>query len=96
MDVQRTTAPAERAKVFMTGRSQAVRIPAAYRFTTDEVYIRRDAETGEIVLSPVKPKRSWAEIFKMLDEIGPVEDFLDDRDQGTLPERGVFDDWVEP
>ena len=34
------------AKVFMTGRSQAVRIPAGSRFDTDEVLIRRDAATG--------------------------------------------------
>ncbi len=69
-----------------------MRIPAAYRFTTDEVFIRRNAETGEIVLSPVKPKRSWAEIFRMLDEIGVPEDFLDDRDQGEPQERpGLLD-----
>jgi hypothetical protein len=35
-------ARAEKAKAFMSGRSQAVRIPAEYRFITDEVYIRRD------------------------------------------------------
>lgn len=29
------------AKVFMTGRSQAVRLPKAYRFETDEVLIER-------------------------------------------------------
>jgi predicted nucleic acid-binding protein len=28
-------------KLFMNGRSQAVRLPAAYRFKEDEVYIRR-------------------------------------------------------
>ncbi len=44
-------AQAEKAKVFMTGRSQAVRIPAEYRFTTDEVYIRRDPQSGDLILS---------------------------------------------
>ena len=39
------------AKIFMTGRSQAVRLPAEFRFDTDEVFIRRDAETGDVVLS---------------------------------------------
>ena len=29
------------AKVFMTGRSQAVRLPKTYRFETDEVRIER-------------------------------------------------------
>ena len=92
MTTHTATVEDERAKVFMTGRSQAVRIPAAYRFTTDEVFIRRNAETGEIVLSPVKPKRSWAEIFRMLDEIGVPEDFLEDRGQGEPQERpGLLD-----
>jgi antitoxin VapB len=35
-----------KVKVFMTGRSQAVRIPAEYRFATNEVYIRRDPQSG--------------------------------------------------
>jgi len=38
--------PIKRTKVFMTGRSQAVRIPAEYRFSTKEVYVRRDPKMG--------------------------------------------------
>lgn len=38
------------AKVFMTNRSQAVRLPKEYQFSTDEVFIRRDGE--DIILSP--------------------------------------------
>ena len=30
------------AKVFQNGRSQAVRLPAAFRFDTKEVFVRRD------------------------------------------------------
>ncbi len=77
----------DRAKVFMTGRSQAVRIPAAYRFATDEVHIRRN-EQGDIVLSPVRKKRSWEEIFKLFEEVEEdANDFLLDRDQGESPDR---------
>ncbi len=74
----------ETAKVFMSGRSQAVRIPLAYRFATDEVYIRRDERTGDVVLSSKpepKPKPSWDEIFKALDEADFPDDFLADRNQ---------------
>jgi antitoxin VapB len=39
------------AKLFSNGRSQAVRLPAAFRFEGDEVYIRRDAQTGDVILS---------------------------------------------
>lgn len=47
------------AKVFMTGRSQAVRLPKAYRFDTDEVSIERQAD-GALVLRP-KPKAPLGE-----------------------------------
>jgi hypothetical protein len=32
------------AKVFMTNRSQAVRLPREYQFSTDEVFIRKEGE----------------------------------------------------
>lgn len=46
----------KRAKVFWTGRSQAVRLPKAYRFHGDEVAIRRDGDA--VVLEPIE-KRAW-------------------------------------
>jgi antitoxin VapB len=36
------------AKLFTNGRSQAVRLPAAYRFDTNEVFIRKDEVTGDL------------------------------------------------
>jgi antitoxin VapB len=77
------------AKVFMTGRSQAVRIPAEFRFQSNEVFIRRDDSTGEVVLSP---RLSWKEIFAGLDAAGVPDDFLtpEDRNQGTSQVR---DEW---
>ena len=39
------------AKLFQNGRSQAVRLPAEFRFTQKEVYIRRDPLSGDVVLS---------------------------------------------
>ena len=35
------------AKVFMTNRSQAVRLPKEYQFETDEVFIRKTNNTAE-------------------------------------------------
>jgi antitoxin VapB len=43
------------AKVFMTNRSQAVRLPKEYQFETDEVFIRKVGD--EVILSP-RP-REW-------------------------------------
>jgi antitoxin VapB len=74
-----------KAKVFMSGRSQAVRIPAEYRFATDEVYIRRDPQSGDLILS--EAPGGWDEIFSALDKAGFPEDFLADRGQGNPQER---------
>ncbi len=75
----------QKAKVFMTGRSQAIRIPLDFRFSTNEVYIRRDPQTGDVILS--QSPRSWGEIFAAFDEAGVPDDFLVDREQGPPQER---------
>jgi antitoxin VapB len=77
---------APKAKVFYSGRSQAVRIPAEFRFTTDEVYVRRDPQTGDLILSE-SPVKTWAEIFKALDDAKFPDDFLEDRDQRPPQKR---------
>jgi antitoxin VapB len=43
------------AKVFMTNRSQAVRLPKDFQFATDEVLIRKVGD--DVILSP-RP-RDW-------------------------------------
>lgn len=52
----------DRAKVFMTGRSQAVRIPKAYRFDSDEVTIERTKDGVLLKPAPKLPlgERLWA------------------------------------
>ena len=47
------------AKVFMSGNSQAIRLPKEFRFEGDEVYIKK-GKNGIILLE--KPKKSWEEI----------------------------------
>lgn len=76
---------APKAKVFMSGRSQAVRIPAEFRFQTDEVFIRR-TDKGEIVLSTKPEKKSLKEVFALLDAAGVPDDFID-RDRRPAKER---------
>ncbi len=67
------------AKIFMTGRSQAVRLPARYRFEEREVFIRRDDETGDVILSP-RPE-GWASLFSALEGLTIPEDFPGNRQQ---------------
>ena len=52
----------EFAKVFMTGRSQAVRLPKSCRFDTDEVVARRVGHS--VVLSPKDD--DWATSLRAL------------------------------
>ena len=76
------------AKLFMNGRSQAVRLPVNYRFDCDEVYIRKDPETGDVILS--KKPGSWDDFFKMMENIEISEDFMLERDNEIPQERDLF------
>lgn len=70
------------AKIFTTGRSQAVRLPLEFRFEEKEVYIRRDPITGDVILS--RRPDSWAEFFALYETTEVPRDFMDaaDRNQG--------------
>ena len=74
-----------KAKIFTTGRSQAVRLPAAFRFDTKEVFIERDPRTGDVILS--RKPANWGVVFEALDRAGFPEDFLSDRDLSLPQER---------
>lgn len=80
--------PQQTAKVFMSGRSQAVRLPKAFRFDCDEVYIRRDAVTGNIILS--KNSNSFNDFLALLEELGPAEDLWSDLPKDPLPDNDIF------
>ncbi len=76
------------AKLFMNGRSQAVRLPINYRFDCKEVYIRKDPETGDVVLS--RKPGSWEDFFKLIKTIEIPNDFMLERDNKILPDRNLF------
>lgn len=53
------------AKLFRNGRSQAVRLPAEFRFEGKEVAIRRDPETGDVILSENRKKsETWKDFLE--------------------------------
>jgi antitoxin VapB len=57
------------AKVFWSGRSQAVRLPKEYRFDTDKVRIRRHGQS--VILEPIPQDWTWLDAL-----MGPLdEDF---------------------
>ncbi|MGD2036421.1 MAG: type II toxin-antitoxin system VapB family antitoxin [Desulfobacterales bacterium] len=63
------------AKVFMTGRSQAVRLPKEFRFSQHDVFINK---IGNIVI--LFPKDDpWASLASSLDQF--TDDYMESRDQ---------------
>jgi len=53
------------AKIFTTGRSQAVRLPKAYRFDTDEVFIEKVGNT--VILRPKQDEPGeWGTRLKVI------------------------------
>ena len=68
------------AKLFVNGGSQAVRLPAEFRFEgADEVFIRRDAVTGDVILSARRASNSWREFFALRDGAEVADDFGTER-----------------
>ena len=61
----------ERAKIFWSGRSQAVRLPKDFRFSGEEVRIRRHGNA--VILEPIPTDWAW------LDAIAgkPDDDFVE-------------------
>ena len=61
------------AKLFMNGRSQAVRLPKEFRFEGETVNIRKDGQ--DVVLSPIR--KSWDDFFQNTPL--PTNDFMNER-----------------
>ncbi len=57
----------ETAKVFWSGRSQAIRLPKEFRFDTDEVRIRRHGHS--VILEPLAQDWTWLDSL-----MGPLDD----------------------
>ena len=75
----------EIAKVFKNGRSQAVRIPRKYRFSTDEVRIQKRGD--QLILTPVTSEMTLEKFLAM----PPFPDFELNRTAGLKEqERELF------
>jgi antitoxin VapB len=80
------------AKLFPSGRSQAVRLPAEFRFEGKEVFIRRDEESGDVILSR-KPATwdSFREAIRGLDL--PDDVFGTKKRKNQRSPRNPFESW---
>jgi antitoxin VapB len=69
-----------KAKIFMTGKSQAIRLPKAFRFEGKEVSI---VPLGRgIVLQPIS--KSWSDLFQKID---PTDDFFSEGRKDLPPQE---------
>jgi len=66
----------KKARVFWTGRSQAIRLPKEFRFDTDSVLVHRE---GQAII--VEPAHDWPE--------GYIESFAGVPDDFTRPPQGM-------
>ncbi|PAT39779.1 AbrB/MazE/SpoVT family DNA-binding domain-containing protein [Vandammella animalimorsus] len=88
------------ARLFVAGGSQAVRLPAEFRFEGTEVLIRRDPCSGDVVLSPVT-RKSWASFVALRERMRAelraegLDDYLLERNQAAQGPRDPFEGWSE-
>ena len=68
------------ARVFTTGRSQAVRLPKEFRFDTDTVLVHRE---GSAVI--LEPAREWPEGY--VESFAGVPEDFERPDQGSVEAR---------
>ena len=71
------------AKIFTNGRSQAVRLPMAFRFDTAEVFIRQDPASGDVILS--KKPADWDGFLRLLPTLSVDDDFLSAQERQQAP-----------
>ena len=69
------------AKLFQDGQSQTVRLPKEFRFSGNQVYVKRIGDA--IVLLPEKP--IWDSLQNALSQFS--DDFMSERNQSALQER---------
>ncbi|HEY7304692.1 MAG TPA: AbrB/MazE/SpoVT family DNA-binding domain-containing protein [Bryobacteraceae bacterium] len=87
--------PNKTARIFNNGGSQAVRLPAEFRFEGDEVFVRRDERSGDVILSKKAGWGTWAEYLQLRDasEDAVPDEFMANRPLNTpLPPKNLFGD----
>jgi antitoxin VapB len=82
--ISRRWVMAQTARLFMNGRSQAVRLPAEFRFPGREVLIERQGDA--VVLRP-RPE-GWDDFFARPSQV--PQDFLADRKDRAPEDRELF------
>ncbi|HOH36968.1 MAG TPA: type II toxin-antitoxin system VapB family antitoxin [Spirochaetota bacterium] len=73
------------AKIFTTGRSQAVRLPKEFRFSTESVFVKKIDDM--VILIP--KDKIWDNFSKSLDKF--PDNFLSERIQPSVDDRDIIE-----
>ena len=74
----------KKAKIFMNGQSQAVRLPKEFRFNEDEVSVQKYGD-GILILPIAKSLFAFRSSIKNFSE-----DFMNERNQPEMQKRDDF------
>ncbi|MFY9745244.1 MAG: AbrB family transcriptional regulator [Acidobacteriaceae bacterium] len=84
-------------RLFKNGASQAVRLPAEFRFAGKTVYATQNEATGDVVLSTRPGAKHWEEFFGRLRSVEIPKEFMADRPMNRIPrERAIFGEEEKP
>ncbi len=72
------------ARLFKNGGSQAVRLPAEFKFEGDEVYIKKTRYGVLLLPKSQSPWKLWREAIERYDS-----PFMDERQQGEQVREGL-------
>ena len=74
----------KKAKIFMNGQSQAVRLPKEFRFNEDEVSVQKYGD-GILILPIAKSLSAFRSSIKKFSD-----DFMNERNQPEMQKRDDF------
>lgn len=82
------------ARPFSNGGNQAVRLSGEFCFDGDQVYLRRDSLTGEVILSRWQ-RSSWREFMTLRAWLEPLTEDLPAKRGLSIDACDPFEDWRE-
>lgn len=84
-----------KARIFKNGGSQAIRIPAQWRFDSEEVFVRFDEQLNALVITERDPKPMQA-FFTLASQYGASDqDWPELSSEPDAPTPDWLKDWIE-
>lgn len=84
-----------KARIFKNGGSQAIRIPAQWRFDSEEVFVRFDEQMNALVITERDPK-PMQNFFALASQYGaPDQDWPELAPETHAPVPGWLQDWLD-